>query len=476
MEHTANLDLPYILPSQAQKHVTHNEAIRTLDAIVQLAVMDRDLFEPPASPAEGERYLVAAEGADAWSGRDGRIAAWQDGAWTFLEPKAGWLAWVTDEERLLCHDGAAWADAAVHSVNPASFIGVNATADLTNRLSVKGAATLFDAETDDHRVKINKTAAPNTASIILQSGYSGRAELGLAGDDDWRLKVSADGATWTEALRVDPSTGRVRLPAGLPLEDQDQVAVRRHLRERLVANRTYYVRTDGNDANLGLTNVSGGAFLTVQRAMDVAATLDFNGFAVTVQLADGTYPGFALQVNVGQSNSSKLIVNGNGGAPGNVVVSGTVNCPLGTAGIIQNLAIAPGAAAIGLNVSGGCVDFGNVAFGACLHHIFVQNGGVATAAGNYSITGPASRHWWVRNGGVMIADFRTVTLSGSPAFTSFALCQQGTILCGVMVFFGVATGSRYAAQLNGVINTAGGGANYLPGSTAGSSATGGQYA
>jgi hypothetical protein len=124
MEQSANLQLPYIMPSQAQKHVTHNEAIRTLDALVQLAVLDRDLTTPPVSPTDGDRYLVATGGTGAWTGRDGKVAAWQDGAWTFLAPKTGWLLWIADEDRLIGFDGAAWIDAAVHSVNPAPLVGV----------------------------------------------------------------------------------------------------------------------------------------------------------------------------------------------------------------------------------------------------------------------------------------------------------------------------------------------------------------
>ena len=63
MEQSANLLLPYIMPSQAQKHVTHNEAIRRLDALVQLGVLDRDLHTPPVLPVDGDRYLVADGGA-----------------------------------------------------------------------------------------------------------------------------------------------------------------------------------------------------------------------------------------------------------------------------------------------------------------------------------------------------------------------------------------------------------------------------
>jgi len=322
MEQSANLQLPYIMPSQAQKHVTHNEAIRTLDSLVQLAVLDRDLSAPPGSPNDGDRYLVAVGGSGAWTSKDGNVAAWQDGAWAFLAPKAGWLLWIADEDRLLGFDGTTWVDAAVHSVNPTLLVGANAIADATNRLAVKSPASLFDEETGDHRLKINKAAAGNTASLVLQTGYSGRAEFGLAGDDDWHVKVSADGTAWTEALKVDRATGRVSLPTALPLANENQVVARRHVRERLTTNRTYYVRTDGNDGNDGLSNAVGGAFLTLQGALNKVAQIDLNGFSVTIQLANGTYTaGGIVPATIGQADVDDLIIQGNAGSPGNVIIN-----------------------------------------------------------------------------------------------------------------------------------------------------------
>ena len=87
MDETPNLRLPYIMAAQSQKHVTHNEAIRALDAVVQLSVLDRDLSTPPGSPADGARYIVAGSPTGAWSGHAGNIAAYQDGAWTFYPPR-----------------------------------------------------------------------------------------------------------------------------------------------------------------------------------------------------------------------------------------------------------------------------------------------------------------------------------------------------------------------------------------------------
>src|SRR6476660_6611711 len=97
MNDTPNLALPYILAAQAQKHVTHNEAIRALDCLVQLSVASRTLSEPPASPDGGSRYIVASGAGGAWAGQDGKVAAYQDGAWAFYAPKEGWRAWAANE-------------------------------------------------------------------------------------------------------------------------------------------------------------------------------------------------------------------------------------------------------------------------------------------------------------------------------------------------------------------------------------------
>ena len=104
---TTHLLLPYILAAQAQKHVTHNEALRILDGLVQLSVLDRDLTAPPASPADGDRYIVASGATGDWAGWDLNVALWTDGAWLRLPPRTGWRAWVEDEGLLLVYDGAA---------------------------------------------------------------------------------------------------------------------------------------------------------------------------------------------------------------------------------------------------------------------------------------------------------------------------------------------------------------------------------
>jgi hypothetical protein len=217
VDDTPNLGLPYIMAAQSQKHVTHNEAIRALDAIVQLAVLDRDLAAPPSSPADGARYIVGGSPTGAWSGHAGSIAAFQDGAWMYYAPVEGWIAWIGDEDAAVVWDGAAWSALTTGGGGgggSGSFttLGVNATADTTNRLTLAADATLLSHDGDGHQLKINKASASDTASLLYQDAFSGRAELGLAGDDDFHFKVSPDGSSWKEAIVIDRTTAVVTLP------------------------------------------------------------------------------------------------------------------------------------------------------------------------------------------------------------------------------------------------------------------------
>jgi hypothetical protein len=209
---TSHLDLPFLAPAQAQKHVTHNEALKRLDTVVQLAVLGATLATPPTAPEEGDRYIVGSAATGAWAGKDGQIAAFLDGAWDFATPKPGWIAFDLAAEAILVRQDDGW-----HGIGgflgAVDRFGVNATPDDTNRLAVRSNAVLFsgieaaDGGTGDLRFTVNKETDADTASLLFQSGWSGRAEIGLAGDTDFVFKVSGGGSAWTEAIRIDKDTG-----------------------------------------------------------------------------------------------------------------------------------------------------------------------------------------------------------------------------------------------------------------------------
>ncbi len=127
---------------------------------------------------------MAAAATGGWAGRTGQIAAFGDGLWRFHAPRTGWLAHVEDEGCLLLFDGTAWV------AMPGIFarLGVNATPDATNRIAVAAANLLVTDEGAGVRVKLNKTGSGTTASHLFQTGYSGRAEFGLVGGDDFKRR------------------------------------------------------------------------------------------------------------------------------------------------------------------------------------------------------------------------------------------------------------------------------------------------
>ena len=113
MTDTAQFALPLLQPSQAQKHVTVNEALLRLDAMAALVLASRSLGAPPAQPAEGAAYGLPASPSGAWAGQGGRIALFLNGGWVFLPPRRGWRAWIADEDVPAIHDGDAWRGGAV---------------------------------------------------------------------------------------------------------------------------------------------------------------------------------------------------------------------------------------------------------------------------------------------------------------------------------------------------------------------------
>src|SRR5690606_19937436 len=108
MSDSFHLGLPFVEAAQAQKHVTVNEALRRLDALLHLSVVSRTIAVPPGEPEEGARYIVAADAEGAWEGHEGDVAALIDGAWVFFAPKAGWRAYDETAGALLIHVGEGW--------------------------------------------------------------------------------------------------------------------------------------------------------------------------------------------------------------------------------------------------------------------------------------------------------------------------------------------------------------------------------
>lgn len=120
MDNTARLALPFIVAGQALKHITHNEALGRLDALVQPVVEAATLAVPPASPLAGEAWLVPAGAGGAWAGHGREIAAWQDGAWRFFDPAPGWQVYDRQAGALKLFSGTDWVAIAAPRGRPAA--------------------------------------------------------------------------------------------------------------------------------------------------------------------------------------------------------------------------------------------------------------------------------------------------------------------------------------------------------------------
>jgi Protein of unknown function (DUF2793) len=220
MSDTPLLALPYLAASQAQKHVTLNEALTLLDGLLHLSVVSRTLSVPPVTPVDGQRYLIAAVPTGVWTTHAGQIALRMEGTWRFLIPREGWRIWIENEDVFVIFDGTTWVSTGVPTyLQNLSVLGVNATADVTNKLSVSSSAVLFNNVGAGVQFKVNKNISTDTASIVLQTGFSGRAEIGTTGDDSLHFKVSANGSTFFESLVVS-NGGLVTAKNNIVLEPQ----------------------------------------------------------------------------------------------------------------------------------------------------------------------------------------------------------------------------------------------------------------
>jgi hypothetical protein len=249
--------------------------------------------------------------------------------------------------------------------------------------------------------------------------------------------------------------------------------------ERLTGNLNLYVRTDGSDSNDGLANTSGGAFLTIQAAVNKAYTYDLNGNTLTINIADGTYSGTVACS--GPFKGGIVRINGNSGTPANVVLSSGAGVAL-TASNYCNLQIR----GVKLQATSGVCMFANtyatlslygaIEFGAAGAHVYCTTNATINLLQNYTISGAAAQHWVGDTFATINCYGRTITITGTPAFST-EFCNVANFSFAYVfsnTFSGSATGKRYTCTGNSIIST-GGGATYLPGNSSGSVATQGQY-
>lgn len=194
MTTTPNLAMAYIASSQAQKEITHNDALNDIDALAQLSVIDHTLATPPVAPNTGDTYIIAASPTGAWTGFANCVTAYY-GGWKIKMPQAGWRAWTRNDSRILYYTGSAWALLATPKLdatatfNPGAI--TNASGILLSAITVTGAAlgdfvqvaAPYDLQGIDATAYVS---AANTVKIRL-SNLTGSTVTLASGT--WRVRV-----------------------------------------------------------------------------------------------------------------------------------------------------------------------------------------------------------------------------------------------------------------------------------------------
>jgi Major tropism determinant N-terminal domain len=241
----------------------------------------------------------------------------------------------------------------------------------------------------------------------------------------------------------------------------------------------------GNDANNGSAQNRAGAFLTLQAAWNAVCALDLATNTATIQLADSAYTA-GLSTNLSPFGGP-VIIQGDASFPDNALLALTgasafvFSASLGVAVSIKNLRVQTASGfANGVNLGApGVLTLSGIVFGSCSgYHIYGSAPGatISLASQSNTIVGGAAAFGVVSDISQLWMDAASLTLLGTPAFSLFVeAVRLGDVLSRSTTFNGSATGQRYDALMNGIIETSGGGANYFPGNSAGATATGGQY-
>ena len=249
MSDSTNLMLPYLDGAQAQKHVTVNETVRRLDALVLLSVEDKDLTAPPGSPADGARYIPAATATGAWSGKENAVAHYVDGAWEFYTPREGFTAYVRDEDLIYAYTGSAWAKAPLAD-DSVTF------AKMQNIASGKllGRSTAGAGDIEEIAVGSGLTLSSGTLSASAGSGEANTASnVGAGGVGIFKQKTGVD----LEFKKLNAGSSKVTIADDTGNSEVD---------------------IDVAPANIAISSLSGAGALA---GKNTAATADIDNGAVT---------------------------------------------------------------------------------------------------------------------------------------------------------------------------------------------------
>ncbi len=398
------------------------------------------------------------------------------------------------------------ADFAVASATTGFFSPAQCTAPAV----ADGASYHYRAESDDQSQHESGTGTYTVATAtlarttVLQSSNA-NAKVNFSAAPTVRLVALAqDFAPAPSGLTIG-STAISGGTTGDVLYDNAGVLGNIAIRQNPAADINYYVSPVGSDSNDGLTPAT--AFLTLAHADAVIRSLDLSIYTATVNIADGTYAGWsvgpyltsglptgpAVSWNGNHADPTKVVIQENPNFPGTILSGGSPSCQVQVADVtfdgstlsVSNSLIEWGLEAgldgiLNINGNGGVCIFsrggGATSFDLCA----CLGSGLIQVYDNITINTGSYDFGFIASGaGAIISVAAAFTLVGTPNFADFVkattLGQIDAHINGAPSFSGAATGGRYSAVGNGVIDTNGQAATFFPGNVGGTTATGGQY-
>ena len=393
--------------------------------------------------------------------------------------------------------------------NTVNVIGAYGTTDSYIQLNIRNRTGSLSASSDIVATNDTGNEIGNYVDLgINSSGYT----LGFVGqkNDGYlyntgsnfyigntspgkNLYLFAGGLTNTGSIKIDPNgniTGSKFVGTSSFAVTSSYATSASFLvggRQLLTGPLTIYVNTTGSDSNNGLSLAT--PLKSIQTAINSAITYDNAIYNITLQLSDGIYQE-ALNLTPLIGASGYLIIQGNTVNSSSVTIQSTGSTSYTirsqNGGIVQlnsmTLSGSAGGYPLIYATLNSTVQCSNMIFGATgtgAAQLYATRKAVIQpyGANGYIINGSAGYHCQLDAGGVFYPVGIPIKIIGSQTFTTFIDCAGVSI---VYIYSntwttGSVTGKKFNIVTNGVINTVGGGLNYLPGNVAGTSGSGGQY-
>lgn len=181
------------MAAQAQKHVTHNESLRMLDALIHLTVLAIQSGAPPEAPAEGDAYIIDSGALGDWENLTDSIAVFQDGAWSYHIPGEGWRAWVVSKARLYVFSGGGWKEQVTQ-------IGLTGSGGFTRLHAVEEDLDLAGSQT---------TAVTQIPDRSIVLGVSVRVTATIGGASAFEVGVDGDTSKFGSQLGIEVASTNV---------------------------------------------------------------------------------------------------------------------------------------------------------------------------------------------------------------------------------------------------------------------------